>query len=181
MIDDVGCSRRHRCPQCGFTMPTGSRSPSCACSYLPLSLNGHDCFTVLTFCTYCFGLYCSHIVSASDHLTQFKVIQNKFNRKWYHMDLCVSKIRQVLSFIHYTIHGAACFQFTHFPCNWENIYTLSYYHHQIVSTNHYPLFRIRSWNNGVRCMSFCIRINKGAVCQWRYFRTTLVTCRIPGI
>ena len=23
------------------------------------------------------------------------------------------------------------------------------------SMNYYPLFRVRSWNNGVRCMSFC--------------------------
>ena len=36
------------------------------------------------------------------------------------------------------------------------IYTLSYYHHQIGSMNYYPLFRARSWSNGVRCMSFYI-------------------------
>ena len=35
----------------------------------------------------------------------------------------------------------------------EMIYTLSYYHHQIESMNYYPLFRARSWNNGMRCMS----------------------------
>ena len=35
-------------------------------------------------------------------------------------------------------------------------YTLSYYHHQIGSMNYYPLFRVRSWNNGMRCMSFYI-------------------------
>ena len=35
----------------------------------------------------------------------------------------------------------------------KRIYTLSYYHHQIGSMNYYPLFRVRSWNNGVRCMS----------------------------
>ena len=35
----------------------------------------------------------------------------------------------------------------------EMIYTLSYYHHQIGSMNYYPLFRARSWNNGMRCMS----------------------------
>ena len=55
--------------------------------------------------------------------------------------------------------GAVCFQFTHFSCDdWYNIYTLSYYHHQIGSMNYYPLFRVRSWNNGVRCMSFYILI-----------------------
>ena len=35
----------------------------------------------------------------------------------------------------------------------EMIYTLSYYHHQIRSMNYYPLFRARSSNNGMRCMS----------------------------
>ena len=38
----------------------------------------------------------------------------------------------------------------------ERIYTLSYYHHQIGSMNYYPLFRVRSWNNGMRSMSFYI-------------------------
>ena len=33
------------------------------------------------------------------------------------------------------------------------IYTLSYYHHQIGSMNYYPLFRARSWHDGMRCMS----------------------------
>ena len=48
-------------------------------------------------------------------------------------------------------------QFTNFLCNdWENTYTLSYYYHQIGSMNYYPLFRVRSWNNGMRCMSFYI-------------------------
>ena len=40
----------------------------------------------------------------------------------------------------------------------ERIYTLSYYHHQIGSMNYYPLFRVRSWNNGMRCMSLYIPI-----------------------
>ena len=40
----------------------------------------------------------------------------------------------------------------------ERIYTLSYYHNQIGSMNYYPLFRVRSWNNGMRCMSFYILI-----------------------
>ena len=35
----------------------------------------------------------------------------------------------------------------------ERIYNLSYYHHQIGSMNYYPLFRVRSRNNGMRFMS----------------------------
>ena len=38
----------------------------------------------------------------------------------------------------------------------ERIYTLSYYHHQIGSMNYCPLFRVRSWNNAMRCMSLYI-------------------------
>ena len=71
----------------------------------------------------------------------------------------MSKIQHILSAIHYTICGAVCFQFTHYSCDdWENIYTLSYCHHQIGSMNYYPLFRVRSWINGARCMSFYILI-----------------------
>ena len=41
----------------------------------------------------------------------------------------------------------------------EKIYSLSYYHHQIGSMNYYPLFRARSWNNGMRYMSLYILIH----------------------
>ena len=73
----------------------------------------------------------------------------------------VSQTKHIISIIHFTIHytirGAVCFQFTHSPCDdREKIYILSYNHHQIGSMNCYPLFRVRSWNNGVRCMSFYI-------------------------
>ena len=53
----------------------------------------------------------------------------------------------------------------------ERIYTLSYYHHQIGSMNYYPLFRVRSWNNGMRCMSFYI-LN---VSEWRNHRIFFYT------
>ena len=42
----------------------------------------------------------------------------------------------------------------------ENTCTWSYYHHEIGSMVHLPLIRVRSWNNGVRCMSFYIRMCK---------------------
>ena len=80
---------------------------------------------------------------------------------------CVSKIKDILSVIHYTIYGAVCFQFTNFPCDdWENIYTLSYYNHQIGNMNYHPLFRVRSWNNGVRFMSFYIITMEHLYTKW---------------
>ena len=42
----------------------------------------------------------------------------------------------------------------------ERICTLSYYHHQIGGMNYYPLFRVRSRNNGMRCMSLYILLNR---------------------
>ena len=33
---------------------------------------------------------------------------------------------------------------------------LSYYHHQIRNVNHQPLFRVRSWNNWMRCMFYYV-------------------------
>ena len=67
---------------------------------------------------------------------------------------CVSKIRHILSVIHYTIRGAGCvFSVYPFPCDeWENIYTLYYYHHHIGTMDYYPFSRVRS------CMSFGIHI-----------------------
>ena len=59
----------------------------------------------------------------------------------------------ILLVIHYTIYGAVWFQFSHFLVIIEKIYTLSYYHRQIGSMNYYMLFRARSWNSGMRCMS----------------------------
>ena len=57
-----------------------------------------------------------------------------------------------LSLMQYNISG--CVFSLPFPFDdWENTYTLSYHHHQIGSMNYYPLFRVRSWNNGLRCMS----------------------------
>ena len=68
----------------------------------------------------------------------------------------VSKIKKFYQ-LSITICGAMCFQFTHsLRDDWENIHTLSYYHNQIGSMNYYPLFMVRSWNNGMRCMSFYI-------------------------
>ena len=48
------------------------------------------------------------------------------------------------------------------PSRWFREYiALSYYHHQIGNMNYYPLFRVRSCNNGMRCMSF--------IFFWRFY------------
>ena len=59
-----------------------------------------------------------------------------------------------LSIIHYM--GLCVFSLPISLVMTEKIFTFSYYHHQIRSMNYNPLFRVRSWNNGMRCMSLCI-------------------------
>ena len=95
--------------------------------------------------------HCNHCANLSEDIVLIKCLSDIFCRVWVRWS--------IFSQLFITQCGAVCFQFTHFPCDdWENIYTLSYYHHQIGIMNYYPLLRVRSWNNGVRCMSFCILI-----------------------
>ena len=85
-----------------------------------------------------------------------------YNARQIYFVECVIKIKHMLSVIHYTKCGAVCFQFTHFSCDdWENIYTLSYYHFQIGSMNYYPLFKVNSCNN---CIAVCFSI----FYKWNY-------------
>ena len=113
----------------------------------------HFGLQIVLFCLYSTPSHYHHCAILSEGIELIKYLSDIFCR--------VCKIKHILSIIHYTICGAVCFQFTHFPCDdWENIciyiYTLSYYYHQIRSMKYYPLFRVRSGNNGVRCMSFYI-------------------------
>ena len=44
--------------------------------------------------------------------------------------------------------------------DYESTCTLSQYRNQIENMTHLPLFRVRSWNNGMRCLSFYILIQR---------------------
>ena len=105
---------------------------------------------IVLVCLYSTPSHYNHCANLSEGIELINCLLDLFCR--------VCKIKHIISVIHYTICGAVSFQFTHLSCDddCENIYTLSYYHHQIGSMNYYPLFRVRSWNNGVRCMSFYI-------------------------
>ena len=137
----------------------------------------HGSLQIVLVCLYSTPSHYHHCANFSECIELINACQIYFVE-------CVSKINHILSVIHYTICGAVCFQFTHFlRDDWENIYNLSYYHHQIGSMNYYPLFRVRSWNNGVRCMSFYILMNLwyGRIASWDIrvlvvFAPTLALC-----
>ena len=77
-----------------------------------------------------------------------------------------------LSFVQCT--GLCVFSLPNSPVMIVRMCTLSYYHHHIGSMNHQPLFRVRPWNNGMRCMSYyvltCCHINIycGKIIFFRY-------------
>ena len=48
-------------------------------------------------------------------------------------------------------------------------FTSTYYHHQIGNMNHYPLFRVWSWNNVMRCLYSYVLITSLYVCCMRNF------------
>ena len=113
----------------------------------------HFGLQIVLICLYSTPSHYHHCANLSEGIELIKCLSDIYCVE------CVSKIKHILSLIHYTICGAVCFQFTHFCCDdWENIYALSYYCHQIGNMDSYPLFRVRSWNNGVHCMSFYILI-----------------------
>ena len=116
---------------------------------------------IVLVCLYGTPSHYHHCANLSEGIELIKCLSDIFCR--------VCKIKPILSVIHYTICGAVCFQFTHFGCDdWENMFTLSYFHHQIGSMSYYPLLRVRSWNNGARCMPFYILMNLwyGRIATW---------------
>ena len=91
-----------------------------------------------------------------------------------HFVECVSKIKHIFSYQLCNMWPGGCVFSVHPFTLWGlreyiyiytyiyiyiyiYIYTLSYYHHHIGSMDDYPLYRISSWNNGMRCMYFYIR------------------------
>ena len=106
-------------------------------------------------------LICLHIIHyliIISMQTYLKVLKF-WNACQVHSVKCVSKIESILSVIFHAIYRSICIQLTLlFHDDYENTCNLSYYHHQIGSMTHLPLFRVRSWNNGMHCLSFYILI-----------------------
>ena len=97
---------------------------------------------------------CNHYADLSEGIELLKCLSDIFCLE------CVSKIRVVLSIIFHAIYGAVCIQLTHFSYDdCENICT-SHYHQPFGSMTHLPLFRVRSWNIGMRWMCFYILVRQ---------------------
>ena len=76
----------------------------------------HFGLQIIFVCLYSTPSHYHHCGNLSEGIELIKCLSDIF---------CVSKIKHILSVIHYTICGAVCFQSTHFSCDdWENIYIL---------------------------------------------------------
>ena len=90
-----------------------------------------------------------HCANLSEDISLIKWLSDIFCR--------VSKIKHIMSVIHYTICVGLCVFGSPIPFWWLREYISSVLSSlSNRSMNYYPLLRIRSWNNGVRCMSFYI-------------------------
>ena len=80
----------------------------------------------------------------------------------------------MLSIFCNAIYGTVCIQLTHLSYNdCENMCTLSY-HNQTRSMTDLPLFSIRSWSNGMRCMYFYILIYQKYLPIQKYAENSLM-------
>ena len=97
--------------------------------------------------------YCIYTFRGNREFVFIVIVQYTISSKDIELIKCLSDIFCRVCKIEQIKHILSV-QFTHSHCDdWENIYTLFYHHHQIGSVNYYPLFRTRSWNNGVCCVS----------------------------
>ena len=100
---------------------------------------------IVFICLYITPSHYHHCANLAEDIELKKCLSDIFCR--------ACKTDHVLSVIRYTIYGIVCLHFTHLPCDdWDNICFVL-----LSSSNRkyefYPLFRVRSWNNGIRCMS----------------------------
>ena len=113
------------------------------------SIKKKFCHKIVFVCLYITPSHYHHCANLSEDIELIKRLSDIFCR------VCEQDKAYSPSYPSYKTWGCV-FSVYHFPCDdWENIYTLSYFHHQIGSMNYYPLFRARLWNNGVSCMSSC--------------------------
>ena len=86
----------------------------------------------------------------------------------------VCKIEHILLVIHYSIHGAVCFQFTQFPRDgWENILLclIIIIKSEVWTMNYYPLLKVWSWNNGMLYVSlYSYNTTLGAITEKEIFK-----------
>ena len=74
---------------------------------------------------------------------------------WRHWSVCL-RLRQFSPLVFIQYMGLCVFSLSNSPVMIVRMGALSYYHDQTGSMSHWPLFRVRSWNNGMCCKSYYV-------------------------
>ena len=106
--------------QCYREKTVGNNRDSVFIIIVPFMMNANSRIRfglqIVFVCLYITPSHYHHFANLSEDIELMKCLSDIFFVE------CVSKIEHIISVIHYTIYGAVCFQFTHFPCDdWENI------------------------------------------------------------
>ena len=107
---------------------------------------------IMFVCLYIMPSHYHHCANLSEDIEPIECLSDIFCQVWVRLS-----IFSQLSIIQYM--GLCVFSLPISLVMIARIYTFSYYHYQIGSMNFYRLFRVRSWNNGMHCMSFYILIH----------------------
>ena len=109
---------------------------------------------IVLVCLYSTSSHYHHCANLSEGIELIKYLSDIFCRVWVRLSIFspLSIIQYLGLYVFSLPISVVMIERIYILC----IYTLSYYHYQIGSMNYYPLFRVRSWNNGVRCVSFFI-------------------------
>ena len=131
-----------------------------------MSANIRICFglQIVFVCLYITPSHYHHCANLSDDIELIKCLSDILSSVWVRLS-----IFSQLSIIQYM--GLCVFSIPISLVMIERIYTLSYYHNQIGCMNYYPWFRVRSWNNGLRCMSLYILSEEiiSSICHFCHF------------
>ena len=105
---------------------------------------------IVFFCLYITPSHYHHCANFSVDIEPMKCLPDIF---WW---VCEWDWAYSLSYPLFNIWG--CMFWVYPILSWwlREYIALSCYHHQIGSMNYYPLFRVRSWNNCMGCMSLYI-------------------------
>ena len=117
-----------------------------------MNVNSRICFglQIVFVCLYVTLCYYHHCANLSEDIELIKMpVRYSLSSVWVRLSIFPQ-----LSSIQYM--GMRVFSLPISLVMIEKIYTLSYYHNRTGSKNYYPLFRVMSWNNDMRCMSLSI-------------------------
>ena len=150
--------------QCYREKTVGNNRDSVFIIIVPFMMNANSrirfCLQIVFVCLYITPSHYHHFANLSEDIELMKCLSDIFlSSVWVRLSILFQ-----LSIIQYM--GLCVFSSPSSLVMIERIYTLSYCHHLIRSMNYHQLFWVRSWNNGMRCMSLLYFHSMLRIANW---------------